>query len=175
MTIFSEKQSGPLCPPWIFKLRLRINYRKSKVIVFYVDQEEQERVAILFNCEVRVSLIKYLEIPVSFKKLIASNFESWPIKIHSEKVGELATYFDRWPFYAHCSCLDNTHNHILGFYPLPENIHYQAYVIMDNFSSEGNGGTSKYHMVRWSSLCRPQHTWVVWALWIAGSECFSLS
>ena len=60
---------------------LKINYEKSEVLVLGVDQEEQERVAHLFNCQVGDFPMKYLGIPVSFKKLLMSDFEFWPNKI----------------------------------------------------------------------------------------------
>ena len=55
------------------------------------------------------------------------------------------------------SCLDNIPNHILGFYWLPEGIHYKADMVRANFYWEGSGGKNKYHMVKWASLCRPKH------------------
>ena len=55
------------------------------------------------------------------------------------------------------SCLHNIPNHILGFYWLPEGVHYKSDMIRVKFFWEGNGNQSKYHMVRWANLCRPKH------------------
>ena len=135
---------------------LKINYQKSEVLVLGVDQEEQERVANLLNCEVGSFPMQYLGIPVSNKKLLASDFEFWPTKIQ-KKLGTWQPTSTGGRSVLIDSCLDNVPNHVMGLYILPEGIHHKADMVRANFYWEGNGGQSKYHMVRWSSLCRPKH------------------
>ena len=61
------------------------------------------------------------------------------------------------------SCLDNIPNHILGFYWLPEGIHYKADMVRANFYWEGSGGKIS---IIWSSglVCVDQNIWEGWVL-----------
>jgi hypothetical protein len=48
---------------------LRINYQKSEVFVLGVDEEEQNRVADLFNCNIGTFPMKYLGVMLSSKHM----------------------------------------------------------------------------------------------------------
>lgn len=54
---------------------LKINYHKSEVIVFGVEQEEQMRIANMLNCKVGTLPMTYLGIPISDKNLGAKSFD----------------------------------------------------------------------------------------------------
>lgn len=55
---------------------MKINYQKSEVIVVGAEEGESKRVADLFNCQVGSLPIKYLGLPVSDKKLTATDLRS---------------------------------------------------------------------------------------------------
>jgi hypothetical protein len=63
---------------------LKINYQTSGIFILGVDRTEQQRVANMFNCESGSSPMKSLGIPVSNRKVLASDFEFWRIK--SQKI-----------------------------------------------------------------------------------------
>ena len=44
----------------------------------------------------------------------------------------------------------------MGFYLLPEGIHHKIDMARAKFFWEGNDDKHKYHMVRWSTMCKPK-------------------
>jgi hypothetical protein len=104
----------------------------SGIFVLGVDRTEQQRVANMFNCESGSSPMKSLGIPVSNRKVLASDFEFWRIK--SQKIlpncqqvssGGRSALIDPW--------LDNIPNHTLGFYLLSEGTHHKAGMVCADF------------------------------------------
>ena len=53
---------------------LKINYHKSEVIVFGVEEEEQQRIANMLNCKIGKLPMTYLGIPISEKNLRLKDF-----------------------------------------------------------------------------------------------------
>jgi hypothetical protein len=99
--------------------------------------------------------MKYLCVPVSDKKLLAPDFQFWPIKIQ-KRLGTWQPVSTGWRKILIDACLDNVPNHILGVYLLADVVHHKADMIRATFYWEGNGSAHKYHMVKWANLCRPK-------------------
>lgn len=68
------------CFEWLSGLK--INFHKSEVYVFGVQQDEKERLANMLNCVLGELPLKYLGIPVSNKHLNISAFSFLIQKLH---------------------------------------------------------------------------------------------
>ena len=45
---------------------------------------------------------------------------------------------------------------IMSFYSLPETLHHEIATVQGRFFWAGEGDKQKYHMVRWSEICKPR-------------------
>uniref|UniRef100_A0A453S4S9 Reverse transcriptase zinc-binding domain-containing protein n=1 Tax=Aegilops tauschii subsp. strangulata TaxID=200361 RepID=A0A453S4S9_AEGTS len=45
---------------------------------------------------------------------------------------------------------------IMSFYSLPETLHHKIATVQGRFFWAGEGDKQKYHMVRWSEICKPR-------------------
>uniref|UniRef100_A0A452XT81 Reverse transcriptase zinc-binding domain-containing protein n=1 Tax=Aegilops tauschii subsp. strangulata TaxID=200361 RepID=A0A452XT81_AEGTS len=44
----------------------------------------------------------------------------------------------------------------MSFYNLPETLHHEIATVQGRFFWDGEGDKQKYHMVRWSEICKPR-------------------
>ena len=63
---------------------LKINYHKSEVIVFGVEEEEQQRIANMLNCKIGKLPMTYLGIPISEKNLRLKDFTNMTSKLRKK-------------------------------------------------------------------------------------------
>ena len=116
---------------------MKINFEKSEVFVFGVDGEEQSRVANLFNCALGSFPMKYLGVPVSNRKLLASDFECLPNKIQ-KKLGCWQPVSTGGRKILIDSCLSNVPTYVMGFYKVPEGTHHKMDMQRAKFYWEGS-------------------------------------
>ncbi|KAE8804952.1 ABC transporter G family member 37 [Hordeum vulgare] len=61
---------------------------------------------------------------------------------------------------------------LMRFYSLPENLHHEIATAQARFFWAGDGDKQKYHMVRWSKICKPRDQG---GLGIMSSKCMNIS
>jgi hypothetical protein len=108
---------------------LKINFHKSEVYVFGVQQDEKERLANMLNCVLGELPLKYLGIPVSNKHLNISAFSFLIQKLHKRLDpwrGKFLTSGGRQILTN--TCLSSIPLYCMGFYWLQDGVYKQ----MDN-------------------------------------------
>lgn len=143
------------CFEWL--TGLKINYHKSEVYVFWVKQEEKERLANMLNCVLGVMPMKYLGIPVSDKHLNISAFSFLPKKLHKRLdpwKGKFLTSGGRQILTN--SCLSSIPLYCMGVYWLQDGVHCKMDSIRANFLWQGTEDRFRYHMAKWEMVCRPK-------------------
>ena len=60
---------------------IRVSYNKNEVFVVGMNQEEREKVANAFNCQVGSFLMKYLGLPVRDHRLVKSELSGSAFKM----------------------------------------------------------------------------------------------
>jgi hypothetical protein len=98
---------------------LKINYEKSEVFVVGVEEEEQIRVANLFNRKVGSFPTKYLGVPIVSRKLLASEFDFLNYKV-VKRLGMWQPVSIGGRLVLINSCLDNIASYVMGFYLLSD-------------------------------------------------------
>ena len=113
---------------------LKINFHKSDVFVFGIDQSSQETLANILNCRLGEWPMKYLGIPVSTNRL--------GIQVFSGIVDKMRNRLDPWKgknlssggrLILTNSCLSNLPNYTMGFYLHPKSTHKNLDQIRGNF------------------------------------------
>lgn len=114
--------------------RMRINYQKSEVIVVGRDEEETQRVTDMFNCKPGKLPITYLGLPISDRKLLASEL-AIPVDKIEKRLAiwkcEFLSYGGRTILIN--SCLSSVPMYMMGFYLLPEQVHHKMDSIISKF------------------------------------------
>ena len=120
------------CFEWLSGLK--INFHKSEVLVFGVDQLEKERMANMLNCKLGTWPMKYLGIPLSENRLGSSAFAGLKEK--------MVRRLDPWKG-KHLSsggkliltnpCLSSLPMYNMGFYLLPKSYHDRMDLVRGKF------------------------------------------
>lgn len=143
------------CFEWL--AGLKINFHKSDVFVFGVDQSEKENLANMLNCRLGEWPMRYLGIPISENRLgiqafaglgdkMSKRLDPWKGK-HLSSGGRLVLTN---------SCLSSLPMYTMGFYLLPKGTHEQMDKHRSHFFWQGASDDFKYHMAQMDSLCRPK-------------------
>lgn len=109
----------------------------------------------MFNCKPGKLPITYLGLPISDRKLLASE-----LAIPADKIEKrLATWKCEFLSYGGRtilinSCLSSVPMYMMGSYLLPEQVHHKIDSIISKFFWEGLEKKRKYHMMRWDALTR---------------------
>ena len=143
------------CFEWL--TGLKINYHKSDMVVFGVDQEEQQRVANILNCKVGALPMQYLGLPISDRHLGANSFVGVVEKMRKKLApwkGKLLSSGGRITLTN--SVLSSIPSYIMGMFRLGEGIHHKMDTIRSQFFWRGANDKFKYHMVKWEQLCVPK-------------------
>jgi len=136
---------------------LTINFHKSDIFVFGVDQSEQEKLADMLNCKLGSWPMRYLGIPISDSRIGISGFgglkqkmskrlDPWRGK-HLSSGGKLVLTN---------SCLSSLPIFMMGFYSLPKGVHKWMDSLRGKFFWQGAKEEFKYHMASWDSVSRPK-------------------
>jgi len=120
------------CFEWLSGLK--INYHKSDVYVFGVDQERKEVLANMLNCRLGDWPMKYLRLPISEHKVGGHAFTGLVDKMRKK--------LDPWKgrnlslggsLVLTNSSLSSLPMYTMGFYLLPKSVHKQLDHIRSNF------------------------------------------
>jgi hypothetical protein len=137
---------------------LKINYEKSEVFVLGGSDEEQKRVAEMFNCNSGNLPMKYLGVMVNKKHMTASDLSYVHLKVEKriptwQSVG-LST---GGKMILTESCLSSIPTYTMGVYQLQEEIHHKMDTARANFFWHGPHQKKKYHMARWEVMASPKN------------------
>lgn len=139
---------------------MKINYNKSEVFTIGIDAEESEHIANAFNCKVGKFPMKYLGLPISYKRLSKEELSESAAKVEKR----LETWKCNQLSYGGRSILINSSltsipMYTMGFYWLHEGTRKRFDSARGRFFWEGVGNRKKYHMVKWEALATPKGFW----------------
>jgi len=138
-------------------VELKINYHKSEVVTFGVDERERTRIAKILNCKLGSLLMSYLGLPMSDKSLGIKAFEG-PLDKMRKKLqpwkGRNLSSGGRLMLTN--SSLSSIPIYLMGVFLLSEGNHQQMDFIRSKFFWRGDIDKFKYHMVKWEKVCVPK-------------------
>jgi exonuclease III len=136
---------------------MKINYNKSEVFALGINEVEAEGIAKVFNCKLGHFPMKYLGLPISFKRLskedlsfsankVEKRLETW--KCNQLSHGGRSILIN--------SSLSSIPMYSMGFYWLYDGIHKRLDSVRGRFFWEGVGNKKKYHLVKWEAMASPK-------------------
>ena len=134
---------------------LKINFSKSEVITIHGDDQLDMLYADLFNCQIGRFPLKYLGVPVSPGRL---HIKDWlPLVEKNEK--KLATWKGSSMSIAGRvtlinSSLSNALIYHMSMFLLPKTIVKNLDKQRRRFFWQGGGRKRKYHLVKWTTICK---------------------
>uniref|UniRef100_A0A453N7N1 Reverse transcriptase zinc-binding domain-containing protein n=1 Tax=Aegilops tauschii subsp. strangulata TaxID=200361 RepID=A0A453N7N1_AEGTS len=136
---------------------LKVNFDKSEVMVLGYSQDERQSIADRLNCQLGSFPTTYLGIPISDSRLTVAELRSTVGKLQHR----IEPWQGRWLSKAARTVLINSSLaslllFIMSFYSLPETLHHEIATVQGRFFWAGEGDKQKYHMVRWSKICKPR-------------------
>ena len=136
---------------------LKVNFDKSEVMVFGYCQDERQSIADRLNCHLRSFPTTYLGIPISDARLTVAGLRPTAGKLQHR----IEPWQGRWLSKAARKVLINSSLSslllfVMSFYSLPETLHHEIATVQGRFFWAGEGDKQKYHMVRWSEICKPR-------------------
>uniref|UniRef100_J3MDK7 Reverse transcriptase zinc-binding domain-containing protein n=1 Tax=Oryza brachyantha TaxID=4533 RepID=J3MDK7_ORYBR len=137
---------------------IKINYHKSEVFSVGISKLEEERIAMILNCNIGSFPFKYLGLPMSPFKLRVADLEFIPQKLENRlnlwQAGSL--YYSGRAVLIN-ACLSSIPSYAMGLFLLPESIHNRLDSIRGRFYWEGVNDKRRYHMVKWCNLAFPKN------------------
>jgi hypothetical protein len=134
---------------------LKINFDKSEVILIGGDNRVASMYADIFNCQVRLFPIKYLEGPISPSRLHVIDCTRLEEKLDKKLdtwQGHSLSYGGR-SVLIKASLSNTTIYHMLMFL-LPKTTIEKMEKIRRRFFWQGGKLKKKYHLVRWDKVCK---------------------
>lgn len=134
---------------------LKINFYKSEVITINDEGGWDTVYADIFNCQVGTFPLKYLGVPVSLSRL---HLIDWlPLIEKSDKKlgvwkGGSMSIAGRTTLIG--SSLNNTPIYQMSLYLLPKTIVHKLDKIRRSFFWKGGRLKKKYHLIRWTQICK---------------------
>ena len=136
---------------------LKINYPKSEMITFGMDDSEQQHIANTLNCNVGKMPMRYLSFPISSRNIGVGGFKNivnkmrkklqpWKGK-HLSSGGRLILTN---------SSLSSMPTYTMGMLLLQDGVHIQMDTIRSQFFWRGDSEKFKYHMMKWENVCLPK-------------------
>jgi hypothetical protein len=136
---------------------LKINYQKSEVFVMGGTEEDNNRVAGIFNCEVGALPLKYLGVMVHNRHMTATELYYVAQKVERRIPTWQSTGLSSGgKMILIESCLSSIRNYTMGIYLLQEEIHQKMDTARANFFWHGPHMRRKYHMAKWDLLATPK-------------------
>jgi hypothetical protein len=135
---------------------LKINYHKSEAYIFGMDEDNKRRISNMLNCQLRELPMRYLDIPLSDSKLGMGALAEIPGKLQKKPPWKGRHTSSRGRLTLTNSCLSSLPIYVMGFYLLPPGTHRKMDNLRSNFYWKGASEDLKYHMVKWSAICRPK-------------------
>lgn len=134
---------------------LKINFRKSEILMINYEENWGQQYAEIFNCQVGIFPVKYLGLPISPSRLHLSDQLSLIEKCHKRldvwKGGSL-TMVGRTTLI--CASLNNSPMYHMSVYLLPKTTVKEIDKIRRTFFWPGGGTKRKYHLVKWAKICK---------------------
>ena len=136
---------------------LKINFHKSEVFCFGKAKENTQQYCNLFGCELGSFPLRYLGIPIHFRKL--RNGEWKPIEDRFERklaswLGKLLSYGDRLILIN--SVLTSLPMFMLSFFEIPIGVRKRLDFFRSRFFWQSDGNKKKYRLTKWNIICRPK-------------------
>lgn len=136
------------CFEWLSGLK--INFHKSEVFVFGVDQKRKERMANMLNCKLGELPMKHLGIPVRDRHLnmgaflpisqkMTKRLDPWKGRFLTSGGRQILTN----------TCLSSLPLYCMGFYWLQGGVHKKMDGIRAKFLWQRADAKFKYHMAKW--------------------------
>jgi hypothetical protein len=137
---------------------LRVNYQKSEVFVLGSDEEETNRVAEMFNCNVGQLPMRYLGIMVNNSHMTANDLSYVHQKVEKRiPTWKSAGLSSGGKMILIESCLSSVPNYTMSVYLLQEEVHQKMDSARANFFWHGPNMKRKYHMAKWETLATPKN------------------
>jgi hypothetical protein len=136
---------------------LKINFTKSKLVVLGVDHSEQQRIAHLLNCKLGAFPITYLGLPVSDRRLNLKDWEPLTGAVgHRVKPWQGKNLSSAARLELTNACLSSLPTFAMCLYLLYDWTHASMDKSRCRFFWEGVGDQRKFHMVNWTTMCKPK-------------------
>ena len=134
-----------------------INFAKREVMVLGYSVEEAQQIAIRLNYHLGSFPTTYLGMPISDTRLQEKDFRP----IISRLQLRMEPWQGRWLSKAARVILMNSSlvsllMYVMGFYSLHESLHHEVTKLLSRFFWAGENNKQKYHMVKWSEICKPK-------------------
>src|SRR5438105_9347258 len=136
---------------------LKINFHKSELICFGDAQDSLEAYMDLFGCKQGNLPIKYLGIPIHYKKLRNSDWKSieerFEQRLNSWKgkhlsIGGRLTLIN--------SVLSSLPMYMMSFFDIPKGVLKKLNYFRSRFFWQGDDHKKKYRIAKWSILSQPK-------------------
>jgi hypothetical protein len=136
---------------------LKINFHKSELYCFGEAQDQTQLYAELFGCNLGEFPIRYLGIPIHFRRLTNAEWkiveERLQLRLSSWK-GKLLSIGGRLVLIN--SALLNIVLYMLSFFLLPKGVLSRLDFFRSRFFWQGDSENKKYRLAKWSVVCRPK-------------------
>jgi hypothetical protein len=136
---------------------LKINFHKSELFCFGEAQVQAHLYAELFGCNQGQFPIRYLGIPIHFRRLTNAEWkiveERLQLQLSSWK-GKLLSIGGRLVLIN--SVLSNMVLYMLSFFLLPKGVLNRLDFFRSRFFWQGDSEKKKYKMAKWSVVCSPK-------------------
>jgi hypothetical protein len=136
---------------------LKINFHKSELYCFGEAKDQDQEYAELFGCNQGEFPIRYLGIPIQFRRLTNDEWkiveERLQLRLSSWK-GKLLSIGGRLVLIN--SVLSNMVLYMLSFFLLPKGVLKRLDFFHSRFFWQGDSEKKKYRLTKWSVVCRPK-------------------
>ena len=134
---------------------LKINFHKSELFCFGEAVEAAADYADLFGCAHGQFPIKYLGIPIHYRRLTIAEWKHVEERLEkrlSSWKGKLLSVGGRLVLVN--SILTNMVLYMLSFFQLPKGVLQRLDYFRSRFFWQGDGEKKKYRLAKWSVVCR---------------------
>jgi hypothetical protein len=139
---------------------LKINFHKTELYCFGEAKDQAQEYAELFGCNQGEFPIRYLEIPIHFRRLTNAEWkiveERLQLRLSSWK-GKLVSIGRRLVLIN--SVLSNMVLYMLSFFLLPKGVLKRLDFFRSRFFCQGDSEKKKYMLAKWSVVCCPKDQW----------------
>ena len=136
---------------------LKINFHKSELYWFGKAKEMQNEYREIFGCEVGSLPLKYLGIPIHYRKLLIKEWKMIEDRFE-KKLGcwasKMLSYGDRLVLIN--SVLSSLPMFLLSFFQIPMGVRKRLDYFRSRFFWQSEQHKRKYRLTKWNIICRPK-------------------
>lgn len=136
---------------------LKINFLKSEIYIIGGNNLIAQSYSDLFGCNVGEIPFSYLGVPVVGSRLLSKHWDFLCAKVAKKldawRGGSLSS---RGRAVLIKACLESVPTYHMSMYRLPKNVVEKLDKSRKTFFWQGNCNKKKYHLVKWSRVCRPK-------------------